>query len=218
MDAPLVLTALLNPAEVDDMAFNVDRVDSYPLTFYEACEAYKYPWDVKIEQINHVLFTPQQFEGMKYTHDTTDINAGVLCSDYKLLPSMPEKIQSQMDLAKKIRAVKASDVAALVIEKHFIRDTKGNLRKFSLQQFRCVHCNLKYRRPPLIGKCTQCGGKIIFTISEGSIIKYMEMSLRLAEEFGVSDYLKESLQLTQRRILDVFGVEKEKQTGLGDFA
>jgi DNA polymerase II large subunit len=217
MDAPLVLTSLLNPAEVDDMAFNMDIVDHYPLEFYRACEEYKYPWDVKIKKINEVLFTPQQFEGMMFTHDTADINAGVLCSAYKTLPSMGEKIEGQMSLAKKIRATDTSDVARLIIDKHFIRDTKGNLRKFSLQKFRCVSCNEKYRRPPLVGKCTECGGKIIFTISEGSIIKYMQMSIDLAEEYAVSDYLKESLYLTQRRILDMFGKDKEKQLGLGEF-
>jgi DNA polymerase II large subunit len=217
MDAPLVLTTLLNPAEVDDMAFHMDIVGHYPLAFYEACEAYKNPWDVKIELIEHNLFTEKQFEGSLFTHDTTSINDGVLCSAYKLLPTMGEKIENQMDLAKKIRAVDKRDVARLVIEKHFIRDTKGNLRKYSLQQFRCVGCNEKFRRPPLIGKCTTCGGKIIFTISEGSIMKYLDMSIRLAEEFEVSDYLKESLYLTKKRTLDVFGKEKEKQTGLGTF-
>jgi DNA polymerase II large subunit len=218
MDAPLVLTPLLNPAEVDDMAFNMDIVDHYPLEFYEACEEYKYPWDVKIKKINEVLFTEGQFEGMLFTHNTKNINAGVLCSSYKTLPSMAEKIECQMDLAKKIRAVETSDVARLVIDKHFIRDIKGNLRKFSLQQFRCVKCNAKYRRPPLIGKCTKCSGKIIFTISEGSIKKYLQMSMDLAENFNVSPYIKESLYLTQKRILGVFGKEKEKQTGLRDYA
>jgi len=217
MDAPLVLTSLLNPAEVDDMAFNMDIVDHYPLEFYEACESYKYPWDIKIKQINDVLFKPEQFEGTMFTHNTSSINKGVLCSSYKTLPSMPEKIERQMDLAKKIRAVETADVARLIIDKHFIRDTKGNLRKFSLQQFRCVKCNTKFRRPPLIGKCTNCGGKVIFTISEGSIIKYLQMSIDLAENFEVSPYIKETLYLTRKRILDVFGKDKEKQTGLGDF-
>ncbi len=217
MDAPIVLTTILNPAEVDDMAFHMDVVDKYPLAFYEACEAYKNPWNVKIETIEDNLFTEKQFEGERFTHNTDDINAGVLCSAYKLLPTMKEKIEQQMDLAKKIRAVDEKDVARLVIEKHFIRDTKGNLRKYSLQQFRCVHCNTKFRRPPLLGKCPYCGGKIIFTISEGSIKKYLDMSIELAEEFDVSEYLKESLYLTKKRTLDVFGKEKEKQTGLGTF-
>ena len=217
MDAPLVLTTLLNPAEVDDMAFNVDIVDHYPLEFYRACEEYKMPWDVSLTKIGDVLFTPRQFEGMMFTHDTSDFNNGVLCSSYKLLPSMGEKIAAQMDVAEKVRAVDASDVARLIIEKHFIRDTKGNLRKFSLQQFRCVACNEKFRRPPLQGRCTHCGGKVIFTISEGSVIKYLEPSLMLAEKYDLDPYLRQTLELTKVRIESYFGKEKEKQLGLSDW-
>ena len=65
------------------------------------------------------------------------------------------------------------------------------------------------------GRCTSCGGKIIFTISEGSVIKYLEPSISLAEKFDVSPYLKETLELTKVRIESYFGKEKEKQTGLG---
>jgi DNA polymerase II large subunit len=40
---------------------------------------------------------------------------------------------------------------------------RGNLRKFSMQGFRCVECNEIMRRPPLKGVCPICQGKIIFT-------------------------------------------------------
>ncbi|MDD9953406.1 MAG: DNA polymerase II large subunit [Candidatus Woesearchaeota archaeon] len=217
MDAPLVVTYELNPSEVDDMAFHVDRVWNYPLKMYEAAEEYKKPYDVKVELIGDVLDTEQQFEGMGFTHDTTNLNAGVLCSAYKLLPSMKEKMDGQMDLAVKIAACDTSDVARLIIEKHFLRDIKGNFRKFSQQQFRCVKCNEKFRRPPLIGRCTKCKGKILFTISEGSVVKYLEPSLELAEQYGVPPYLQQDLELLRRKIEDYFGREKEKQTGLGEF-
>lgn len=215
MDAPLVLTSILTPTEVDDMAFDVDRVWGYPLEFYEACLEYKKPWEVNLDTIKNVLLTEKQYEGIGFTHDTEDINAGVLCSAYKTLPSMQDKLLEQMALAEKIRAVDEADVARLVIEKHFIRDIKGNLRKFSQQEFRCVNCNEKFRRPPLLGKCTACGGKIIFTISEGSIIKYLEPSISLANKYELPNFLKQSLELTKRRIEGVFGREKEKQEGLG---
>ncbi|MFT4311386.1 MAG: DNA polymerase II large subunit [Candidatus Woesearchaeota archaeon] len=217
MDAPLVLTSKLLPGEVDDMIFNMDIAWKYPLEMYEAAKEYKLPYDVKVPIINHVLGTPNQYENMGFTHDTTNMNEGVLCSNYKLLPSMDEKVESQMQLAVKIRATDAKDVARLIIEKHFIRDTKGNLRKFSLQQFRCVHCNEKYRRPPLQGKCVKCSGKVIFTISEGSVIKYMKQSLALCEKYEVDTYTDQVIRLTQKRIEDVFGKDKEKQLGLGDF-
>jgi len=215
MDAPLVLTSILTPGEVDDMVFDVDTAWEYPLEFYEACEQYKMPWDVKIPLLKDVLDTPAQYEGMGFTHDTSDFNAGILCSAYKILPSMDEKLAGQMEIAEKVRAVESSEVAKLVIEKHFIRDTKGNLRKFSQQIFRCVACNDKYRRPPLVGKCTSCGGKLLFTISEGSVVKYLDKSIILAEKYGVPDYLKQTLALLRMRVDSVFGKEKEKQSALG---
>ncbi|MBR9676939.1 DNA polymerase II large subunit [Candidatus Woesearchaeota archaeon] len=217
MDAPLVLTTVLTPAEVDDMAFDVDRVWNYPLEFYEAALDYKNPWDVKINTIKDELNKVSQYEGMGYTHDTTNLNDGVLCSAYKLLPTMEEKLKGQMILAEKINAVDEAGVAKLVIEKHFLRDIKGNLRKFSMQKFRCVACNDKYRRPPLVGKCTNCGGRIIFTISEGSIAKYLEPSISLAKQYNVGAYLRQSLELTKVRFEDNFGKEVDKQVGLGSW-
>ena len=215
MDAPLVLTYVLNPAEVDDMVFDLDIGWKYPLEFYQAAQEYKPAGTVKIRQMGKFIGTPEQYEGMGFTHDTDDINAGVLCSQYKLLPSMEEKLFGQMDLAMKIRAVDSGDVAKLVIEKHFIRDIKGNLRKFSTQQFRCGSCNEKYRRPPLVGKCLKCQGKIIFTISEGSIVKYLQPTISLGEKFHIPAYLTQTIELTKRRVEEYFGKEEERQEGLG---
>ncbi len=214
MDAPLVLTSKLNPAEVDDQVHGLDIAWKYPLELYTAGAAMKNPWEVKIRQLKHTLGTEKQFEKMGFTHDVSDVNSGVNFSAYKSLPSMEEKLKGQMLLAEKIRAVNASDVARLVIEKHLLRDTKGNLRKFSTQQFRCVKCNEKFRRPPLAGKCG-CGGRIIFTVSHGSVIKYLEPTISLANKYDVPVYLKQTLDLLQLRIDGVFGREREKQEGLG---
>jgi DNA polymerase II large subunit len=98
-----------------------------------------------------------------------------------------------------------------------MRDLRGNLRKFCEQEFRCVACNSKYRRPPLSGKCEKCSGKIIFTISYGSIVKYLEPATELSEKYNVPPYIKQSLLLTRRYIESIFGKETEKQKGLGDF-
>ncbi|MDD5086826.1 MAG: DNA polymerase II large subunit [Candidatus Nanoarchaeia archaeon] len=214
-DACLVITSKVIPAEVDDMFFDLDVAWKYPLEFYNASIDYKSPYEVEIEQISDRLGKPTEYEKMGFTHPVENINSGILCSSYKEIPSMEDKLKGQMDLAEKIRAVNQTEVASMVIDKHFIKDIKGNLRKFSMQQFRCVKCNKKFRRPPLMGKCDKCGGKIIFTISEGSIIKYLKPSISLANKYDVPVYLKQTLELTQRRVDDVFGKEKEKQEGLG---
>jgi len=215
MDAPLVLTSLLTPAEVDDMAFDVDIGWRYPLEFYQAAMEFKKPWDVKIKLINETLGTEKQFEGMGYTHETSDLNETVRCSAYKTIPSMEDKLKGQMELAEKIRAVDTAKVATLVIEKHFMKDSLGNLRKFTMQTFRCVKCNEKFRRVPLRTKCTKCNGRIIFTVSKGNIIKYVEPTVSLAKKYHVSPYLQQTIMLMQRRLEGFFGREKETQTGLG---
>ncbi len=215
MDSPLVLTVRLVPSEVDDMVLGLDTVWSYPPALYDACLQLKKTGEVDVEQLRKRLDTPLQYEGIGYTHPITNINDGVRVSAYKTLPSMEEKLRGQMALAEKIVAVDEADVATRVIEKHFIRDIRGNLRKFSMQEFRCVKCNEKFRRPPLIGKCTVCKGNLLFTISEGSIVKYLEPSLSLARKYAVPVYVRQNLELTKRRIEEVFGRDKEKQSGLG---
>lgn len=224
MDSPLVLTSVLNATEIDDQVHGIDVVWRYPLELYEAALEMKNPWEVrcgadkkKIEQLVDRLGTPLQYEQFGYTHPVNNFNKGVQCSAYKTKPSMEEKLLGQMEIASKVRAVDMDDVAKLVIQKHFLKDIKGNLRKFSMQQFRCVKCNEKYRRPPLVGKCTHCGGKLIFTISEGSVVKYLGPSLMLAEKYNFSPYLKQTLELLKYNVDSFFGKEKEKQVGLGLF-
>lgn len=213
-DAPLVLNMRIRANEVDDMIFDVDVSENMPLNLFEAAEKHAHPSEVKMEQVKARLGTGREFTDLKFSYDTSDINAGPLCSSYKTLPTMSDKVEGQMELCQKIRAVDTDDVARLIIERHFIRDTRGNLRKFSQQGFRCGGCNEKFRRPPLTGKCTNCGGKIIFTISEGSVLKYMQPALDLARKYNASPYLLESLELTEMYIQSIFGKEKEKQEAL----
>ncbi len=214
-DAPLVLNARIRAGEVDDQILDFETCDHYPLELYRAAEQEKHSSEVEIETVKTRLRNNlSPYENIGFTHDTNDFNNGVVNSSYKKLPTMQEKVSSQMDLVKKLRAVDTGDVARLIIERHFIRDIRGNLRKFSQQQFRCVKCNEKFRRPPMIGVCTKCGGKIIFTISHGSIIKYLEPALELARNFEIPDYTKQALELAKIYIESIFGRETDKQVEL----
>lgn len=215
-DAPLVLNIRIAAGDVDDQILDFETGE-YPLELYELAEKGFHSSEVKgIEIIKHRLKNNiNPFTNISFSHDCYDINNTILNSSYKTLPTMDEKVGNMMRLCEKLRSVDLSDVARLVIERHFIRDTRGNLRKFSQQGFRCAKCNEKFRRPPLVGKCTKCGGRIIFTISEGSILKYMQPALNLARKYNVSPYLLESLELTEMYIESIFGKEKEKQEALG---
>jgi len=217
MDAPLVLNTILVPAEVDTEAHGLDTAKQYPLEFYQATQEYKYPWEIKVEQVRDRLSTEAQYEGFGFTHTTDDMNAGVLCSAYKTLPTMLEKLAGQLELAARIRAVALEKVATLVIDKHFLRDIKGNLRGFTTQEFRCISCNAKYRRTPLKGSCTSCNGRLVFTIAEGTIRKYLEAALKLASMDKMPPYIKQTLELLKRRIDSIFGKEATKQIELQSF-
>ncbi len=71
------------------------------------------------------------------------------------------------------------------------------------------------RRPPLTGVCPVCRGKIIFTVNEGGIKKYLGLALELADKYELSVYLKQRLEITKRLIDSIFGRELEKQEALG---
>ena len=217
-DAPLVLNEKIDAGEVDDqiLDFEILQDKGYPLELYELAELKKHSSEFKIYNVKRAKKEGKNpFLNLGFTHDTDNFNSGVVCSSYKLLATMQEKVQHQMQLVEKIRAADTIDTARLVIERHFIRDMRGNLRKFSMQGFRCVACNEIMRRPPLSGKCPVCGGKIIFTIHEGGIKKYLEPTIALVEKYNLSPYIKQSIELTQRYIDSVFGKEIEKQEGLG---
>ncbi len=217
-DAPLVLNAKIDAGEVDDQILDFEAVMEYPLELYRLAEKREHSSAVKVNCVKDILKKGENpFIGLGYTHDTDDFNEGVHCSAYKSLGLMQEKVEHQMALVEKIRAVDTSDTARLIIERHFMRDMRGNLRSFSTQTFRCVGCNEIMRRPPLSGVCLNCGGKLIFTINEGGIRKYLEPALGLAKKYDLSVYLKQTLDLVKGYIDSIFGREREKQAGLQEW-
>ncbi len=214
-DAPLVLNARIRAGEVDDQILNLEICDHYPLEVYRLAEKERHSGECDIETVKSRLDEDKNpFTNTGFTHDSTNFNVGVLNGAYKILPTMKDKVNGQMEVVSKIRAVDTEDVARLIIERHFIRDIRGNLRKFARQQFRCVACNEKFRRPPLSGVCTKCKGKIIFTISEGSIKKYLDPAMNLAENYNISPYTKEGMELTKMYIESIFGKDNERQAEL----
>lgn len=219
MDACLVMTTRLNPSEVDKEAHNVDLTRVYPLEFYEASLNKASPKDLEsmFDLVSKRLGREAQYVGFRFSHETTDIAAGPRNSAYKTLETMIDKMDAQLELARLIRAVDATDVAERVINSHFLPDLIGNLHAFSKQKVRCVKCGSKYRRPPLMQVCPRCGGRIILTVHEGSVRKYLEVSMKVAKEYGVSSYTQQRLELLKIEIDSLFKNDQSKQTGLADF-
>jgi len=130
---------------------------------------------------------------------------------------MAEKLDAQLELAKKIRAVDEDDVATRVIQTHFLPDLIGNLRAFTSQQVRCVKCNKKYRRVPLRGVCTKCGGSLTLTVHEKSIKKYLEPAKQIMEEFSIPEYTKQRILMFEKSAESLFSNDKVRKTTLIDF-
>ena len=217
MDAPLVISSRIDPAEIDDEAHNLDVVEHYPLEFYEATREMADPESVDITLAEASVGTDDQYRGFRHTHDTSNIALGPALSAYKTLGSMEAKMDHQLELSRKLRAVDEADVAERVIESHFLPDLIGNLRAFSRQETRCHDCGTKYRRMPLSSQCRECGGDVHLTVHEGSVTKYLETARRVAEEYGARAYTRQRLEIVERSIDRLFENDRNKQSGIADF-
>ena len=219
MDAPLVLSVILNPAEVDDEAHNMEVCDRYPAQFYELAQTSQSQKKVEglLDIVETRLGSPAQYEGFRFTHGTSCIDTGPANTRYKVLGSMEEKLDAQLHLAKIIDAVDTRDVAERVLSHHFIRDIRGNLRAYSTQKVQCRKCHRVFRRPPLSGKCV-CGADLSLTVRQKNISKYLAVAEKMINEYGLDQYLHERIQLItdsleslfiseQTSILDFFGVD-----------
>jgi len=225
MDAPLLLTVVLNPTEVARQAFNMEVVETFPLEFFEQTSRQADPKLVQdiIETVSQRLEaggsgSGAALGGFGFTHFVSDLNVGNQESLYKKLGTMLEKVQEQLELAESIVAVKATDVARRVLSTHLMRDVTGNLKAFSTQKVRCMKCNAKFRRIPLKGVCTRCGGKLALTVHRGTIEKYIEVARDLVTRYNLGKYHEERLQLIEDEIKSLFMEEdKKKQRVLGEF-
>ncbi|WP_226004890.1 DNA polymerase II large subunit [Natrinema salinisoli] len=217
MDAPLVMSSRIDPSEIDDEAHNMDVVTQYPRDFYLATREQADPEDVDVEIAEDTLGTDTEYTGFQHTHDTTNIAMGPDLSAYKTLGSMMDKMDAQLELSRKLAAVDETDVAERVIEYHFLPDLIGNLRAFSRQETRCLDCGEKFRRMPLTGDCRECGGRVNLTVHKGSVNKYMQTAIQVAEEYDCRDYTKQRLEVLERSLESIFENDKNKQSGIEDF-
>src|SRR5438034_5890981 len=218
MDAPLVLTTRIDPNEIDKEAHNLDLPAGYPLALFEAAERFAHPKEVEaqIDTVGKRIGSVLQYEGFAYTHETHGVAQGPLASAYGE-GSMAEKIDKQLDLALRIRAVDPNDVVARIVVHHFLPDLIGNLKAFSSQQVRCTKCGAKYRRIPLRARCVECGGNLTLTVHESSVKKYLEISKRISQQFEVSNYLRQRIDLIEDAIASLFTNDHAQELKLDDF-
>jgi len=219
MDAPLIITTTIDPEEVDDEAHNLDLMSDYPLEFYEKTLEHVDPKEIEsmIEIVSKRLGKPQQYEGFNFSHPTNDIAGGPRRSSYLLQKTTQSKIRAQLGVAAKIRAVDSSDVVRKVLQTHLIPDLLGCLRAFTSQRFRCAECNTKYRRVPLSGYCTRCGGRILTTVSKNTVMKYFDLAEEMIRNYDVGAMFKERMEMIEQNLISVFEGRTPTQKKLTEF-
>jgi DNA polymerase II large subunit len=222
MDAPLLLSPLLNPSEVARQALNIETVAQLPVEFYEKTWQGAHPSEVEslVPTLNKSLGSDHWTIG--FTHPTEDIDRGRLVSSYKELPTMLEKVKEQLQLADQILAVNAAEVAVKVLSTHILRDLVGNLRTFTSQRVRCMKCGSKPRRVPLGGVCRRCGGKLVATVFRSGVEKYLDVATEMVDRYEIRPYYHQRLDLIKVELSETFKplpVDKEQQKLLiSDFA
>ena len=213
MDAPLFVIPNLNPSEVDKESHNVDVMKRYPPEFYDLSMENAKPseFEALIDTLGGRLGTPAQYTGLYYTKECSSINLGSHLGAYNKLHTMIDKLDSQLDLTRKLNAVDGQTVALKILNSHFMKDIVGNLRAFTRQGFRCSKCNKKFRRPPLRGVCDRCGGPILMTVHKGGIQKYLEPASEIIKKYDLGDYYADRIELV-REELDSLFEEEDKET------
>jgi DNA polymerase II large subunit len=218
MDAPLVLSSRIDPEEIDDESHNLDTMETLPLELYLKTLENVKPADVVdlVDNVKKRLGKDEQYRGLIYSHETSSIHQGPKICLYKTLPTMKEKVDEQIKLAERIRAVDQKGVVEGVLNSHFLPDMAGNIRAFARQKVRCTKCNKKYRRIPLSGECS-CGGNLILSISKGSVMKYLDISKELANRYPIDPYLVQRIELLESGIHSLFESDRSKQSSLDVF-
>lgn len=229
MDAPLVLSTRIDPNEIDKEAHNLDVASAYPLEFYEATLRFAHPRDVEplMDLAGKRVGSVLQYEGFGFTHEGGDPSAGPGVSTYTQ-GDMETKLDAQLELARKIRAVDPDDVVTRIVVHHLLPDMIGNMKAFSSQEFRCTKCNGKHRRVPLRGKCTkeilsaggarkECGGNLTLTVHASSVRKYLEITKRITAEYHVSNYLRQRIALVEEAMKSLFTDASTQNLKLDDF-
>jgi DNA polymerase II large subunit len=207
MDAPLLIQPFILPKEVQRQAHHMDVPWSYQLSFYSCAASSANPAEARkkgMEVIADRLGKEGQYHNFGFTHDTDTITIKQGRSSYSTLVTLTEKLDRQIEIAQKIRAVNPDDVVKSVLRTHLLPDIIGNTKAFTHQKFRCKGCSAKYRRMPVKGVCLSCGGELMPSVTRGSVEKYLQLGLRLSEKYNVGEYLRNRFILAAEELATLF--------------
>lgn len=70
---------------------------------------------------------------------------------------------------------------------------------------------------PLSGKCNICENTLTLTVHEASVKKYLDISKKIGEYYGLDTYTRERIDILEMSMDSVFNSDKVKKCKLSDF-
>jgi DNA polymerase II large subunit len=66
----------------------------------------------------------------------------------------------------------------------------------------------------LKGSCSRCGGKLILTVHEGNINKYLKAAFTLCKEYELGTFVEQQISLIDMGLRSLIPEKKEKNKNL----
>ena len=201
IDTPLLIQCIVIPTERQKRMYIADTLIKHSRDFNNSNKT-----TTSQTNSSNKNNSEEQY-GFSYTHPTSNISFGPANNSYSSKTALIDKLENQIQLAKKIAAVDPKDVVTTILQTHLLPDIIENINAYTSQSFRCKSCNFRYRRPPISGDCLQCGEKLQTTVTKDIVEKYFRLATKLCNEFDVDQQTKNTLEIITNELKTLFKPE-----------
>ncbi len=196
MDTPLIIMPVLRPDEIDDQVYNMENMARYGKDVYLLAEQGAKPKEL----LGKMRLVGKDDLNIAWSHGTSSIVKGVKRNVYSTLGSMEKKLKLQLEVTSLLTGIDKKDFAENLLNSHLLKDISGNIKTFHIQKFRCKKCGKKFRRLPLVSRCTSCGGELLPTVYISGVKKYLMLGKKVLASYSLDPYFSSSLELLEKEL------------------
>jgi len=196
MDTPLIIMPILRPDEIDDQVYNMENMTRYGKDVYLLAEQGAKPKEL----LDKMRLVGKDDLNIAWSHSTSSIVKGVKRNVYSTLGSMEKKLKLQLEVTSLLTGIDKKDFAENLLNSHLLKDISGNIKTFHIQKFRCKKCGKKFRRLPLVSRCTSCGGELLPTVYISGVKKYLMLGKKVLASYSLDPYFSSSLELLEKEL------------------
>lgn len=196
MDTPLIIMPILRPDEIDDQVYNMENMTRYSKDVYLLAEQGAKPKEL----LDKMRLVGKDDLNIAWSHGTSSIVKGVKRNVYSTLGSMEKKLTLQLEVTSLLTGIDKKDFAENLLNSHLLKDISGNIKTFHIQKFRCKKCGKKFRRLPLVSRCTSCGGELLPTVYISGVKKYLMLAKKVLASYSLDPYFSSSLELLEKEL------------------